>query len=83
MATVPINESEINFLANEIAKSYMTGKICSVKDFIDTYLEVVEAAKTSIREKQKMNVSTFNSVPTDFPEDTYDETMYQGKPLSF
>ena len=50
MTYVPekMDENKVNFLANEIARTYMSGKISSkVKDYIDSYMDVYETTKTN------------------------------------
>ena len=71
-----MDENKISFLANEIAKTYMTGKIGSQQEFIDTYLEVYEAAKKRIieMEKQKMNASNISPLD-DNMNDSYTQAF--------
>lgn len=64
MATIPenMNEDRICFLANEIAKTFMQGQgkfITGTEDFIKTYMDVYDAAKKIIaeRERNRNNVS--------------------------
>ena len=47
-----MDENRINFLANEIAKTYMHGKLSGSEDFINTYLDVYEASKKIIIDRE-------------------------------
>ena len=74
-----MDENKISFLANEIAKTYMTGKMGSQQEFIETYLEVYESAKRHIveREMQKKNAASnlsFGDVMSDSYSQSFSDT---------
>lgn len=71
-----MDENKINFLANEIAKTYMTGKMVSSEvDFINAYMDMYEKSKGIIisREEEKVkatqNISLFDD--TDVKTNSY------------
>lgn len=64
MATIPekMDDNRISFLANEIAKTYMTGKAGSSQEFIETYLDVYEVAKKIITDRELAKNAARNNV---------------------
>lgn len=64
MAMVPekMDENRISFLANEIARTYMTGKFGNSQEFIETYLDVYEAAKRIIHDKEQAKLKSNQGV---------------------
>lgn len=58
MAFVPMDENQIQFLANEIARTYMVNKTqLSDESFVEEYLMVYEVAKKIIAQREQKKQS--------------------------
>ena len=91
MAFVPekMDENKISFLANEIAKTYMAGKMSSdVEGYIDSYMQVYETAQKKIAEREQKRMSAMNNLSLNEMMDAFDEDIepqdkLPHRPLSF
>ena len=63
MAVVPemMSEKSMYELAEKIATSYMNGKACDSREFIETFLDVREAAKGIIEEREKAKIAAYHN----------------------
>ena len=63
MATIPekMDDNSIRDLAEKIAATYMNGKACDSREFIETFLDVRDAAIGIIRKREEQKKAAYYS----------------------
>lgn len=61
MATIPekMDDKGIRELAEKIAATYMNGKACDSREFIETFLNVRDVAIGIIQERENKKIATY------------------------
>lgn len=74
MAVVPekMNERDMCELADKIAASYMSGKACDSREFIETFLNVREASIRIIQERENTKIADYHNYMNKEALDAFD-----------
>lgn len=64
MATGPekMDEKSIRDLTEKIAATYMNGKACDSREFIETFLDVRDAAIAMINVREEKKINSYNNM---------------------
>ena len=64
MATGPekMDEKSIRDLAEKIAATYMNGKACDSREFIEIFLDVHDAAIAMINVREEKKINSYNNM---------------------
>lgn len=77
MATIPekMSEKDVRELAEKIASSYMNGKSCDTREFIETFLNVRDAAIAMINVREEQRIASYHNNMSNLSFDNISEEL--------